>query len=221
MVKRVELKSIPVKLTKEQADAVEYALNMDAYRGNPEKLLDIHEKNKERPINFHNKLKELNGLSVKDLAKAIYVGYELFYPASIGEWVVVKTKEGAKLVGEVIGLNEGGTISLDTDINTGNTYSQILRKANKLDMKLELTRRKWEQIGRKPKEFKRLDLVRHDVLEGYYEVVRTCNDGSLYLYVNGNPHKIDYTMKDKLALVVPAEQRFDVVHVDGIEQLHK
>jgi hypothetical protein len=70
-----------VKITKEQAEAIEHLLNTpfcDKYKNNPECIISTHANNKANRNNWWiGKSTPLNDMTLDTLIRALYIGYEV------------------------------------------------------------------------------------------------------------------------------------------------
>lgn len=72
-----------VKLTKEQANAIEWALQKEN-EYSPDRLLRLRSSDN---ANFHNELYPLNDIDIAVLARALYIGYEVEPEFKVGDWI--------------------------------------------------------------------------------------------------------------------------------------
>lgn len=158
-----------VKLTREQAEAIEFALNTErlAYYKNPDALLGSHILSK----NFNDELKELRRISNVDLAKALYIGYEVEPEYKVGDWVRQCVGDGFR-VGQIERIYENGRFLVDFRAYEApyEKYKESFSPdeidyASSEEIKAEQERRVWAKIGREVGEFQEGDLADHNTGE--------------------------------------------------------
>ncbi|MCF3942188.1 hypothetical protein [Oceanobacillus alkalisoli] len=161
-----------VILTKEQADAIEDRV---AEIGKSI-LMNNHSSSEEKWI---GKYESLNKLTPDEMAKALYIGYEIEETFEVGDWIK-DTSTGAVI--EIINKQHRNNIM-------DNRYT-TRRRATPSEIAEEKERRWWKKHNRDVWELKRDDLLknRHNLeiyrtksidSDGYYELRR---DGVSYFH---------------------------------------
>lgn len=142
-----------IKLTQEQADAIEGVLK----HCSKERLLNDHSAMKEARGGWSTrKSAVLNDLSVADMARSLYIGYEIEPKYKAGDWVVFESKVNGPFICVIEKVYE---LSVDTDYLGSNGYKQnfgkeLVRHATPEEIHTEKERRWWAEIGREVGEFK-------------------------------------------------------------------
>ncbi|MFP7171928.1 hypothetical protein [Terribacillus halophilus] len=192
-----------VKVTREQAEAIDFALK-GSYKDDPDALLDDFVLiNRHVLSGFHNRLKPLKSLSVVDLAKALYIGYEV-EGFRVGDWVSFDISNTVTVTGLVESITESGNYITDIQGAAGinQIFAQVvLRYATPEEIEAEKTRRKWNAIGREVDEYKVGDIVTTGSL------IRPIESIAEYLYLE----KLGEYSADEVYMVCPVEQRLDMV----------
>lgn len=140
-----------VKLTREQAASIKLAVA--DYGSNT--VLDMHAEN---PY-WITKLSSLNTLSPNELARALYIGYEIEEEYKVGDWVrivsdVHQTKNETRKVTEIKkshAAREDVHYKLD---GRGVYFKSYIRHATPEEIKAEQERRQWAKISREVGEFR-------------------------------------------------------------------
>src|SRR5699024_5902020 len=136
-----------VKLTREQAELIEYALSDDegCYDGDKDRLLyGVLAPN----IRYHNELSDLNNIEdVVLLAKALYIGYEVEETFEVGDWIYSKQVE------KFIKIEDEG------QLEGYNKFPSYYRSATPEEIAKEKERRWWAKHGREVWGLRRNDLV--------------------------------------------------------------
>ena len=201
-----------VKLTKEQANAIEYALQeVDEYKGNPDKLLR-HASMKN--VYFRNELHLLNSIDTVNLAKALYIGYEVEPKFEVGDWVVW---DEMKIIGQLVEV--GGELrvdSMDYDVPQSIRLNK-LRLATPLEIAQEKERRWWKRHGREVWELKDYDVIRDENSETPVTVqaIKSAglNDEEVVFFKSDDWEYFD-NVKEHYSVVCFAEDRKDVDHAE-------
>ncbi|WP_274853231.1 hypothetical protein [Bacillus methanolicus] len=194
-----------VKLTPEQAEAIEFALNTErlAYYQNPDALLDSHIRSKQ----FLHELEPLKEIDNVTLAKALYIGYEVEPEFKVEDWVKFETLEGIYVYGKIEKINEFGSAEAQwSDGKGGGVPLYELERMTPEEISTEKERRKWETIGRKVGEYKTNDIVYHEKYGyGVYahgQMIEPFNQEKFYGWFD--------VEIEELELICPAEHRFDL-----------
>lgn len=173
-----------VKLTKEQAKAIEYALQeVDEYKGNPDKLLR-HASMKN--VYFRNELHLLNSIDTVNLAKALYIGYEVEPKFEVGDWAVWRSAKGVDVVKQIEKV-EGYRIWADW-LDEGSLLfapSDEIRHATPEEVETEKERRWWAKHGREVWELKDGDVL----LNRDNELCEVTRENNLNVFINGTPRQ--------------------------------
>src|SRR5690625_2635349 len=140
-----------VKLTQEQADAIERGIKIYG---------------KSRIMNDHaldgwvGNLNDLNGLTKDEIARALYVGYEVEPEFKVGDWVYVESpKEGLPNVYKIMNAEK---YSVNLDRLYGNHKKSDIRQATPQEIATEKQRRWWEKHDREVGELRETDVVFYD-----------------------------------------------------------
>lgn len=190
-----------VKLMKEQAEAIEHALQeVDEYKGNPDRLLRHASMNN---VNFRNELHPLDTIDIVTLAKALYIGYEVETEFKVGEWVAIDYKEHGTKVGKIKGYIKKDAFYIDNNHATGNIMNT--RHATPEEIAAEKERRWWAKHGRDVWELRPGDLLVSDI--GVFKEVQEINNDSV-TFVHENYVAMD-NLKLYYKLVCFAENRLD------------
>src|SRR5690625_3369880 len=181
-----------VKLTKEQAEEikkiedVDYAINILSLSKRPD-----------------NPLAEL---SIAEVARALYIGYEVEPEFKVGDWVV----HVHGYIGKITKITNKGVVFIDAKMGNGrfvNTFPVHYRHATSEEIAKEKEWRFFARHGRKPWELKIFDILHG----GHYSYVITGIDhehDSIELDGVNNYYLNDIKGKFKVACF--AENRLDV-----------
>lgn len=196
-------------LTKEQAEAIEHALQeVDEYKGNPDKLLR-HASMKN--VYFRNELHPLDSIDTVNLAKALYIGYEVKPEFKVGDWVTYK--DGSNFNGYYKSKVEQITSVRARDAFYNNdccvTGIDKIRHATPEEIKQEKERRFFARNGRDPWE-----LQDHDLLianDGGYPVVVNQVFPNGYVLFGGGAKFVDLEdVKENYQVACFSRDRLDV-----------
>ena len=183
-----------VKLTQEQANAIKRWVNK-------EQLIIA----KASGLLEHSIDESIAELTMEQLVKALYIGYEVEPEFSIGDWVVYKHNN---TIWEIIGELYGGKVHYDIargEKYKGSVHKDHIRLATPEEIKQEKERRWWAKHGRDVWELRPGDLLVSDI-RVFEEVQKVKNDGVAFAYGN-------YVATDRLKLyykvVCFAENRLD------------
>jgi len=193
-------------LTKEQAEAIEHALQeVDEYKGNPDKLLR-HASMKN--VYFRNELHPLDSIDTVNLAKALYIGYEVKPEFKVGDWVTYK--DGSNFNGYYKSKVEQITSVRARDAFYNNdccvTGIDKIRHATPEEIKQEKERRWWKKHGRDVWELKKGDVLINLQLDELREVQHVDSNYIRLKNVNG----IVINTKGRYKVACFAENRLDV-----------
>src|SRR5690625_814820 len=138
-----------VKLTQEQADAIERGIKIYG---------------KSRIMNDHaldgwvGNLNDLNGLTKDEIARALYVGYEVEPEIKVGDWVFIDFGEAGTEIGFIKGrINEPHSFYIDK-CHFGANVNEA-RHATPEEIAKEKERRWWNKHGRDVWELKKGDVI--------------------------------------------------------------
>lgn len=142
-----------VKLTREQAEAVDNWLSAATAMDGISALLDAHA-DMERWVGV---FAPMNDLSQADMARALLIGYEIEKEYKIGDWVVWETEHERRVlqIDRISKLTTGEKVFGDE----GFWLECIKRHATPEEIKAEQERRVWKKIGREVGEFQFQDIV--------------------------------------------------------------
>ena len=171
-----------VKVTREQADAVE------RLRGHHRSEM---EKFKKEPYIFADWLKPLHELSVDEIDRACYEGYEIKPEFKIGDWVYVDwiNKSAEKHVFKVTKLLEGKYVAIDADYVNKIPPLNIVRHATPEEIATEKTRRWWAKHDREVWELKREDVFVSDTKQAY--TVKEVSDGRVRTHESARTFNVE------------------------------
>src|SRR5699024_1498669 len=161
-------------ITQEQADAIEHRLK----RFDRAFIMDLQEPMKDDWI---NESAPLNELSNSELAKALYIGYEVEPAFNVGDWKVVKYSNE---IGRVVEhFKEKQRVELDCNYFT---YKEVdLRSATLEEIAEEKERRWWKKHGRQPWELRFDDVLipkeKHEIIR----VIDVQSKGEVIVFING------------------------------------
>lgn len=165
-----------VILTKEQAEAIEWALNeSDIYMNNPDGLLSYSAfagRQQDEEFKFKYELKPINDMKISQLAKALYVGYEVEPEYMLGEYVVY-LPDGK--VYKIYHIPWTGKVHLRNGVNLiiDDVPVDKIRHATSEEIAEEIAeekeRRFWRRNGRGLKEIKKGDVLKNE--KGYVFVI--------------------------------------------------
>lgn len=194
-----------VKLTKAQADAIEWALSESTtYKNGPELLLQNHGHSQFTNELFLIRLEPLNSLNTLNLAKALIVGYEVEPEFKVGDWVVhdlnKKTQKIIRKANPASG--DCGKFILENEKGVLPAY---LRHATPEEIKQEKERRFWKGLGREVNEYKIGDVVSTGSITRPIETIWKEAELSLEGMGMSNYYKLD-----EIFMVCPVEKRLDV-----------
>src|SRR5690625_4793528 len=185
-----------VKLTQEQAEEIKKIEDIDY-------AINVLSLNK-RPDNH------LAKLTIAEIAKALYIGYEVEPEFKVDDWVVSTLLDG--YVGQIEEIIEIEGVTGDPKrIKVGSVlhYPDSLRHATPAEIAEEKERIFWKKIGREVNQYKKADLVTVEGWEGVYEV--TDYHGNNDWLVTGDFASTENLVgSEALKLVCPVENRLDV-----------
>src|SRR5690625_4677361 len=160
-----------VKLTKEQAEALEQAKEG---RGKDKVMNGIGGK-------WYRELEPLNDLTPSQMARSLYIGYEVEAEFKVGDWVVYKSNiHETPIVRTVSKINQPrSSASLDAESIVAPLNN--LRLARSEEIAEEKERRFFAKHDRAPWELWDKDLLKHIDSELIFEVQFVSDDG---VYLN-------------------------------------
>lgn len=182
-------------LTREQAEALNEIFEKAAFT--KDELIDLYAE-----TGLYRSLREL---SVSELAKALYIGYEVEPEFKVGDWVY---NEKAGTVARVGERYDGGEwVWVDDEEFTFYSVNDT-RHATPEEIEKEKERRWWAKHGRDVWELRKGDLL----LDNYLKVVEVTaiNDSKTGISVNGHSHYGMSHIKELYKIVCFAEDRKDV-----------
>lgn len=188
-----------IKITQKQADAIEDVLETH----NRDRVLDLHViKNVSC---WEDEWKSLNDLLPHQLARALYIGYEVEPEFKTGDWVTDPSGD----IG--ITTNVNGT-SILADWKSGSTawaHKEDLSYSTPEEITTEKTRRWWSDNGRGVWELQHLDLIVNNDSHIYEVETRA---GVIYLRStrNGSAEVYDSELEGNFIVVCFAEDRQDL-----------
>lgn len=149
-------------LTREQAEALDEIFEKTAFT--KDELIDLHAKT--------GLYRSLRDLSVSELAKALYIGYEVEPEFKVGDWIVAIGKT-VKLVDET-----KTTFILDGGIGEKNKriVKEHYRHATPQEIEKEKERRWWAEHGRDVWELRKGDVLICRDSEALHEVFMVTDD---------------------------------------------
>ena|SRR5690625_4134508 len=187
-----------VKLTKEQANAIEWALQKEN-EYSPDRLLRLRSSDN---ANFHNELYPLNDIDIAVLARALYIGYEVEPEFKVGDWVV-SVKTG--FVGTILDIFSDGMAHLSW---RGSVAIKNLRHATPEEIQQEKERRWWAKHGREVWELKAGDFLIYKKF-GTIEEVKEVNEQRYLIGKLTGYMELDY-IKDNYSVAFFVEDRKDI-----------
>ena len=197
-----------VKLTREQANAIEWALQKEN-EYSPDRLLRLRSSDN---ANFHNELYPLNDIDIAVLARALYIGYEVEPEFKVGDWVVRTSDEGLyfeknKIFRAGHDIDDKGVQEEDSDIYH---VPSNLRHATPEEIAEEKERRWWKKHGRDVWELRKGDVLYDSIEEEalVFEKHDQDLDDEVAHFTNGlwEPMR---NVKRRLRVVSFVEQRLD------------
>jgi hypothetical protein len=198
-----------VKVTREQADAIDFAINGPSdllYHNNPDELLSGCAKDWE----FGGQLEALNSMSIVTIAKALYIGYEV-EEFEVGDWVVVSAelnrdfKQTKKITKIKESYAAGHNVCYELS-GKGVYFNNEIRYATPEEIVLEKIRRSWKEVGREINDYRVGDIVTTGAGGITREVVGLISNGELRLEQGPTLYR-----PDEVFLVCPVEKRADVI----------
>lgn len=128
-----------------------------------------------------------HSMTVDEVIKALYIGYEVEPDFEVGDWVYVDWSD-SKAKRRVFKVErtkyEFGKIEIDNDTSKyPNTTPplDIVRHATPEEIAKEKERRWWDKHGREPWELKASDIVYSNVTKTYDKIVFVFRNGSVNL----------------------------------------
>ena len=184
-----------VILTKEQAEAIKQIKDIDY-------AINIHAFNK-RPGS------PLAELQTSEIARALYIGYEVEPEFKVGDWVY---HQSDGIVSQITRVNFNKLVpdAINTDGHKGWISCEDIRHATSEEIKQEKERRFWEKHGREVKEYRKGDLFIHPHDRRVYEIIEIDKNSSWPIRFIDKFGKNDgFGYEAGLRIVCFAEQRLD------------
>lgn len=183
-----------VKVTREQAEAIEEIKDIDY-------AINIHSFNK-RPDS------PLADMKTSELARALFVGYEVEPEFKENDWVYVEVpKEELPNVYQIMRVDN---YSVNLDRLYGNHKKNEIRHATPQEIAAEKERRFWKKHGRDVWELKNGDLLTSDD-DDYVEVFEGFGRRmpKMIFFKDGTKYEFSY-IKEHYRIACFAENRLDV-----------
>lgn len=199
-----------VKITQEQADAIEREVGGGGDRETP---VEIH-------VNGwkHHENQCLNNLSLEEFVRALYIGYEVEPEFRDDEWVFLVDGTITRILyvrdDEIMPYPSGIKFSHGKGGDCWYAYSDIKRHATPEEIAKEKTRRWWEKHGREPWELKPGDVLRKICSSFDFEALEVESVDAEYITL-ADCRQINYkttNMKINYKVICFAEDRKDVDH---------
>lgn len=174
-----------VKLTREQARELEY------YKLDGEEQIDYL-------VNVHhNKLRpdlEISKLTTSEIAKALYIGYEIEEEFKSGDWIV--NNQGRVLQVTEVYLEDGNEIveANDGQVFTYRLGAEFVRHATPDEIAEEKERRWWAKHGREVWELRKGDVIKSNTT--CHVVYRSQKDNNGDMYIEFYEHGSIFTIKE-------------------------
>lgn len=151
----------------------------------------------------------LEKLSVAELSRALYIGYEVEEEYKIGDWVFVDWNLSDGEVYEVIDI-EKGCVRIDWKGNQWPSMD-IVRHATEEEITQEKERRFWNSLGRDVWELKLGDILSrsHEDFAESITVKEIKDDINHIVFFEETFSKHIHTVRNKFKLACPVEQRLD------------
>lgn len=206
---------VKVKITQEQADAVE--------RFKTEQYKSL-KKEKEYPSSrFVEWALPLFELDADDIHDALYIGYEVEPEFKAGDWVVYKSNiHKMPIVRKVVEINQHiSGVTLDRELIIAPLNE--LRHATESEISEEKERRFFAKHGRKPWELKGKDLIA-DTMDGLLEIIKETDSRNGYWaysffghnnYVIGKAELLVGGLTGRFEVACFSENRLDRKDVDN------
>ena len=138
-----------VKVTREQAEAIEFILSNDGSEDSiKENLIRKHAK---EPNRWCGKARPILGMPLLTLVDALRIGYDIEEEYKVGDWVVWET-EHERYVLQIETINHR-VMNRKVFNAEGFWMECIKRHATPEEIKAEKERRVWAKIGREPMQF--------------------------------------------------------------------
>lgn len=189
-----------VKLTQEQANAIE------RFKSEPKAdLVKQHVMWKWKSAG-----KSLNDLTIDELIRALYIGYEVEPKFKVGDWVYYQGQYEAERVGKITHI---GNDYIRYDIGYSNN-KKYFRHATSEEIAKEKERRWWKSHDRNVWELKKGDLI-IDKLNAHscaVKIVEHVDENGFNLLVDGLSHfpiSLE-SIKENYKILCFAEDRKDV-----------
>ncbi|MFD1450867.1 hypothetical protein [Oceanobacillus sojae] len=171
------------------------------------------EKGKAGLINYHslteydNNWASLGQLSTDDIARALYIGYEVIPQFKVGDWVIFEYK-AVRVIGEILEIETDEFFTAKVDDPKYQVPQNIalskLRHVIPEEIQQEKKRRFWEKLGREVDEYRQGDIVTTGF--GNYTSITKLEMNKKSVYFDGPEAERSF---DEIYLVAPEEQRLD------------
>lgn len=190
------------KLTKEQAEALDELFEKTTW--SKDEMIDLHAAGTK-----WGPYRSLNELSVSELAKALYVGYEVEPEFEYNDWVY---QEATNTIARIKGFNsEDNRVYIDHD-EVISVHTSTIRHATPAEIAEEKERRFFAKHGRKPWELKPGDVL-HDEKEGYTgtveKIIALKTDNEIICFTDGEWEYAN-NVPEQFKVVCFVEDRKDV-----------
>lgn len=166
-----------VKLTKKQADSLEYLKSL--WKGTPAKKLNfilIGEK-LDKEYHWDNEADEIPDA---DFIEALHFGYEVEPEYQCGEWIAYKRPDGTTIIAKIVEVEDDSVL---TDYQVAGFdqrfYFPSIRHATPEEIKQEKERRWWERHDRDVWELIKGDTLKNTKNYLIYEVVDVDSEGNV------------------------------------------
>ena len=185
-----------VKLTREQAEEIErYKKNGDEQI---DYMIDGHIYDKRPDL-------KISTLKTSELARALYIGYEVKETFEVGDWVYVEVPK--KELPNVFKVMIAERYSVKLDRLYGNHKKSDIRHATAEEIAEEKQRRWWAKHGRDVWELRENDLLYYD---GEFKEVEEVSEFGAIILSSERVYFPLETIKSKYSIACFAEDRKDV-----------
>lgn len=190
-------------ITREQAEALNEIFEKTAFT--KDELIDLYAET--------GLYRSLRDLSVSELAKALYIGYEVEPEFKVGDWVFWETKSNGpipKTAFKIENFIKNGVYPDEWPspyAGGGPIPIEELRHATPEEIEKEKERRWWAKHGRDVWELREGDLL-YGLYKQFYEVKSARNSGVRFLY--DKDYRSWNLIKNKYKVACFVEDRKDV-----------
>lgn len=200
-----------VILTKEQAEAIEWALSeSDVYMNNPDELLSYSAfagRQQDEEFKFKYELKPINDMKISQPARALYVGYKVELKYEVGDWI--KRRIGRTFVyGQIDQIEFSIVFGIFSDGQRHGFHKSVVELMTPEEIAEEKERRFFARNNREPWRLLRGDIL-IDMDTGYPYIVTNANSSVVHLN-NGASVADMKIIKDNYNVAAFAENRLDV-----------